>query len=107
MSSSTAVVTSPMDRAAESHAVSVAETPEISNPQLLKWMFRFLRPVKAMTVVCGCILMTAVATEIFASRQAGDAGGRIDFERFFVFHGTLVILIIRKREPQMNADERR
>jgi ABC-type multidrug transport system fused ATPase/permease subunit len=36
-------------------------------------MFRFLKPVKGMTIVCCCILMAAVATEVFASRQAGDA----------------------------------
>jgi ABC-type multidrug transport system fused ATPase/permease subunit len=72
VSSSTAVVNSPTDRAAEAREIASA-TPELSNAQLLRWMFQFLRPVKGMTIVCCCILATAVGTEILASRQAGDA----------------------------------
>src|SRR5439155_6719346 len=56
-------------------AVSVLseEAAGMSNPQLMRWMFRFLAPVKPL-VFLACFYLTAfVAIEQLAVRQTGQA----------------------------------
>ena len=51
--------------------------PTLANPQLLRWMFRFLRPVIGLALICCFWLSAAVGTEILASKQAGQTVNQI------------------------------
>jgi ATP-binding cassette subfamily B protein len=44
----------------------------LSNTKLLKWMFRFLRPVLGLAFLAGLWLVIWVGAEILAARQAGE-----------------------------------
>ncbi len=50
---------------------SVAD--ELTNQQLLRWMFAFLRPVKPLVFLCCFYLTCTVALEVLAVRQTGGA----------------------------------
>src|SRR5687767_3356671 len=45
---------------------------QVSNKQLLLWMFRFLRPVTWYAVICCAYLALSVGTEVLAVRQSGE-----------------------------------
>ncbi|MGH7215141.1 MAG: ABC transporter ATP-binding protein, partial [Tepidisphaeraceae bacterium] len=50
----------------------------LSNRDLLRWMFGFLKPVKGMAVLCCVYLAVAVGLEVLAVRQTGQAINRIE-----------------------------
>src|SRR4051794_16415079 len=45
----------------------------MTNPQLLRWMFKFLSPVKPLIFLACFYLATTVGLEILAVRQTGQA----------------------------------
>ncbi len=53
--------------------VSAVSAPAVNNRQLLRWMFRFIRPVKALLAVSCLWLFAWVAAEVMLTRQAGTA----------------------------------
>ena len=63
-----AIKDSPEDAAP---AGSVADS--MSNPQLLRWMFRFLAPVKPLVFLACFYLAAYVGCELLAVRQTGQA----------------------------------
>lgn len=50
-----------------------ADAPAITNPQLIRWMFGFLRPVKPLVVLAVLWLSLGVGLEVFAVKLPGDA----------------------------------
>lgn len=47
--------------------------PGVDNRALLKWMFRFLRPVKGMAVICAIYVAFGVGAEVLTVQQTGAA----------------------------------
>ncbi len=61
---------------------SVAESEAVSNRQLLRWMFGFIRPVKGRVVLSCLVLTAAVCVEILAVRQTAQAINQIKAVQF-------------------------
>src|SRR5947209_7553848 len=49
------------------------ELAQISNRQLMRWMFAFLRPVKSICILACVYLTASIATEVLTTRQMGNA----------------------------------
>jgi ATP-binding cassette subfamily B protein len=47
--------------------------PEADNRALLKWMFRFLRPVKGLAAICAIYVAFGVGAEVLTVQQTGTA----------------------------------
>ena len=54
-----------------------AGVPALSNAELLKWMFRFLRPVKLLAFVACCWLALSIGVEVLTTRQFGEVANQI------------------------------
>ncbi|HVT89093.1 MAG TPA: ABC transporter transmembrane domain-containing protein, partial [Tepidisphaeraceae bacterium] len=54
-------------------SAEIAPANELSTAYLLKWMFRFLAPVKMLVILACCYLSMWVAAEVLAIRQSGEA----------------------------------
>jgi len=68
-----AAVALPRAAAAGGTVNPAAVSEGVTNAQLLRWMFRFLRPVKPL-VFLACLYLTLwVGTEVMAVRQSGEA----------------------------------
>jgi len=59
-------------------SVVPAEAATITNRQLLRWMFRFLRPVRGIVVMACIYLAVWVGVEVLTTRQAGQAANHIN-----------------------------
>jgi ATP-binding cassette subfamily B multidrug efflux pump len=51
--------------------------PEVSNRELLRWMFRFLKPVKWLALACALLLMANIALEVATVNLSGVAITRV------------------------------
>ena len=49
----------------------------LSNQQLLRWMFRFLSPVRLLMAVACAYLTLSIAAEVLTTRQMGEAANHI------------------------------
>lgn len=49
----------------------------MSNADLLRWMFRFLRPVKLLAVIACCWLALSIGVEVLTTRQFGEAANQV------------------------------
>jgi len=57
--------------------------PTVTNKQLLKWMFKFLRPVKFQAAVACMWVAAFIGAEVLAVKYTGQAIGQIQH-----LHGT-------------------
>jgi ATP-binding cassette subfamily B protein len=51
----------------------VPATPDLSNRALLAWMFTFVRPVKALSMLCCLYLAVYIGMEVLTTHQLGEA----------------------------------
>ena len=62
---------------ANSQPFSPRAASQVTNRQLVAWMFQFLRPVRGL-VILACLYLTLwVCAEIFTVRQAGEVANHI------------------------------
>lgn len=59
-------------QASQGQGVPGQIAPEVSNYELLKWMFHFLKPVKALAFVACIYLAIGVGIEVLTPRQLGQ-----------------------------------
>jgi ATP-binding cassette subfamily B protein len=55
----------------------IPDTSNVTNRQLFRWMFRFLRPVRGLVVMACVYLSLWVAAEVLTTRQAAEAVNHI------------------------------
>ncbi|HEX2970987.1 MAG TPA: ABC transporter ATP-binding protein, partial [Tepidisphaeraceae bacterium] len=53
------------------------KSDDLSNSQLLRWMFGFLSPVKMLTLVACVYLALSIGAEVLTTRQMGEAANHI------------------------------
>src|SRR5688572_11268182 len=63
-------------------AAPVSAADALSQVQLLRWMFSFLRPVKGLAVIACGVLVGWIAVDIFTTRELGRAVDQIKLIRF-------------------------